>query len=148
MTTASLPSLLRFLAAASLILSISACHRAAPPGNYDLVPGWAVMGAPGLPTRGLHAGQKVQWTWSISNYGTDDVPASICVLDFYLDGKSYEHRKITPDVPTGGGCFEVVEITMPAAGKYRYRLVVDEPNEVKETDETNNVLEGELEVLP
>jgi hypothetical protein len=33
-------------------------------------------------------------------------------------------------------------------GKYRYRLVVDELNNVPETDEKNNVLEGDIEVLP
>ncbi len=33
-------------------------------------------------------------------------------------------------------------------GRYRYQLVVDESNNVEEVDESNNILDGEIEARP
>jgi subtilase family serine protease len=125
-----------------------ACQRKAPPGDYDLVAA-AVTVRPAV----VHVGEKVVLDHTVRNLGRDTVPGRTFDVDLYVDGKlvSFDHG--THDLGAGqkvdygksAGYFDW-QPTKP--GKYRYRLVVDELNNIPETDEKNNMLEGDIEVLP
>ena len=85
--------------------------------------------------------------------GRDTVPGKTFEVDLYVDGKVVSFGHGTHELVAG----QKIEYGMVAGsfhwqpakpGKYRYRLVVDESNNLAETDEKNNVLAGEVEVLP
>ncbi|MBN8419750.1 MAG: hypothetical protein J0L73_12595 [Verrucomicrobia bacterium] len=131
-----------------MLLAVPSCQRKAPPGDYDLVAA-SVTVHPAV----VHVGDKVILDHAVQNMGRDTVPGKTFEVDLYVDGKvvSFDHG--THELGAG----QKIEYGMVAGsfhwqpakpGKYRYRLVVDESNNLAETDEKNNVLAGEVEVLP
>lgn len=133
---------------AVILLAVPSCQRKAPPGDYDLVAA-SVIVRPVV----VHVGDEVVLNHTIKNMGRNTVPGKTFNVDVYIDGKrvSFDHGTfdLAPgqksDYGMAAGYFDW-KPTKP--GKYRYRLVVDESNNLAETDEKNNVLEGEIEVLP
>ena len=126
---------------------LSACQPKAPPGNYDLV-AVSVTVKPAV----VHVGDKVVLDHTVRNDGTDTVPGGTYHVDLYVDGSrvSFDHGTFDkkPGERSDYGMSPGYHHWMPdKPGKYRYRLVVDETNNLSESDETNNVLEGEIEVL-
>ncbi|WP_395738561.1 CARDB domain-containing protein [Prosthecobacter sp.] len=140
-----------WLARLLLVLTLPwlpACQRKAPPGNYDLAPAFVTV-RPAV----VHVGDKVVLDHGVKNLGRDTVPGKTFNVDLYLDGKrvSFDHGTFDlgpgqkNDYGMAAGYFHW-QPTKP--GKYRYRLVVDELNNLPETDEKNNVMEADIEVLP
>lgn len=133
------------------VLLQTACSRsspAPPPGSYDLVASSVDL----MPTT-VHVGDSITGEQIIRSAGKDTVPGRTYTVHFYLDGKlvSFDHG--TGDFQPGTfqkfGCspgHEYMKAMKP--GRIAYRLVVDEENNVPETDETNNEIRGEIEVIP
>lgn len=130
------------------MLLLPACQRKAPPGNYDMV-AEAVTVRPVV----VHVGDKVVLDHRVRNLGKDTVPGKTFNVDLYVDGKQVSFDHGTFDLGPGqkndyGMAAGYFHWQPTKVGKYRYRLVVDELNNLPETDEKNNVLEGDIEVLP
>lgn len=121
----------------------------APPGNYDL----AVSAFSHTPTE-VTEGDPVSFTYKIVNKGSSTIPRKTYEVDLYVDGTRVSWDHATHDFAPGdtGATY-----SMSAGhhhwkplkpGTYSYRLVLDERNRLKETDETNNILSGTIEVKP
>jgi subtilase family serine protease len=127
------------------------CQRirwTAPPGDYDL----AVSGISHVPAE-VKAGDKVTFTYGVANLGKDGIPPGTYDVDFYVDGKrvSFDHRSsgLVPGADHGStySMAEGHHHWQPAKpGTYRYGLVLDEKNRLKESNEGNNLAEGTIEV--
>jgi len=98
-------------------------------------------------------GDKVVLGHSIRNDGKDVVPGETYEIDLYVDGARVAFDHGTVDKGPG----DESDYSMQAGhhhwqptkpGKYRYRLIVDEANTLPETNEANNILEGDIEVFP
>jgi subtilase family serine protease len=101
----------------------------------------------------VHVGDKIALDHTIRNDGRDTVPGGTYNVDLYVDGNqvSFNHRTfdMRPGRKSDAGMlpgYHHWEAVKP--GKFRYRLIVDESNNLRETDETNNVFEGDIDVLP
>lgn len=101
----------------------------------------------------VHVGDPVVFDHTVKNEGTTTVAGGTYFVDIYVDGKSVGADHGTSDLSPG----KEIKYSMspgyfhwkPAKpGRYHYRFVVDEKNTVPESSETNNVLEGDIEVLP
>ncbi|WP_395750867.1 CARDB domain-containing protein [Prosthecobacter sp.] len=128
--------------------SSSARLSSTPPGNYDLVAASVDM----MPAT-VRVGDSITGEHIIRNAGRDIIPGGTHTVHFYLDGKlvSFDHATGArqPGTFSKYGCspgHEYMKATKP--GRIAYRLVVDEENNVPETDETNNEIKGEIEVIP
>jgi hypothetical protein len=140
--------ILLWLLVASAQFCLSSCQRKAPPGDYDMV-AVSVSVKPAT----IHVGDKVVLDYTVRNDGKDTVPGKSYNVDLYVDGNrtSFDHGTVdlgpgqTTDYSKAPG-YHHLQPSKP--GKYRYRLIVDEGNKLPETDETNNVLEGDIEVVP
>ena len=136
------------LMGASFLLCLSSCQRKAPPGDYDMV-AVSVTVKPAT----IHVGDKVVLDYTIRNDGKDTVPGKTYNVDLYVDGNrvSFDHGTFDkgPGQKTDYSKAPGYHHLQPSKpGRYRYRMIVDESNNLPETDETNNVLEGDIEVLP
>jgi subtilase family serine protease len=129
-------------------LGVSSCQKKAPLGHYDLVAASVTT-----KTSPIRVGDKVVFDYTVRNDGKDTVPGGTYNVDFHVDGKlvSFDHG--TSDKGSGQksdyskapGYFHI-QPSRP--GKYRYRLTVDEKNNLAEINETNNTLEGDIDVIP
>jgi len=137
---------------AVVAIALLACSCSPPPaaqtGDFDLVAA-SVTYRPNP----VHVGDKVVLDHVIKNNGTNTVRGGTYDVDLYLDGRPVSFDHATSDILPGGS----VPYGMAAgyftwqptnAGRFHYRLVVDERNTVRERIETNNVLEGDIDVLP
>ena len=143
----------------SLFLSLS-CGTArlsqAPPGNYDLV-ALEVRHHP----EHVKVGDEVAFTRSLANKGADTVPARTFNVDLYLDGKliGFDHAthhvdplgNHDPDSTwVGRQVYSMAEgyyhFRPTKPGIYKYKWILDKENNLHETDETNNVIEGTIAV--
>jgi subtilase family serine protease len=130
------------------LLWVPACQRKAPSGDYDLVAATVTV-HPAV----VHVGDKVILDHTIKNMGRDTIPGKTFEVDLYIDGKRVTFDHGTHDFGPGakidyGKSAGFCDWQPTKPGKYRYRLVLDESNNLPETDEKNNVLEGDIEVLP
>lgn len=135
-----------------LALALSACSppatQVAQTGDYDLEAASLVY-----KPNPVRVGDRVVFNYAVKNNGTNTVPARSYQVDLYLDGRliSFDHG--TSDLLPGrttsygmsGGYFDWQPTN---AARYHYRFVVDEMNTVRERIETNNVLEGDIDVVP
>jgi subtilase family serine protease len=131
------------------LLPFSSCQRKTPSsGDYDLV----AVSLTVIPAT-IHVGDEVVFNHLVRNDGKDTVPGRSYEVDLYVDGTRVSFDHSTSD--TGPG--DTTDYGMAPGhyhwrptkpGKYRYRLQVDALSHLPETNEANNLLEGEVEVLP
>lgn len=118
----------------------------APEGNYDLVAVELVH----IPEQ-VVVGDEVVFVQHLANRGTDAIPGHTYRIDLYVDDKrvSYDYstgrlrpgRNSTYSKSEGYYHFKPTE-----PGTYTYRWVLDKEDNLPETDETNNVIEGTIVV--
>ena len=118
----------------------------APEGNYDLVAVEVVH----IPEN-VVVGDKVVFVRHQANRGTDAIPPRTYRVDLYVDDE-----RVSFDYGTGGlkpGRTSTYSMSegyyhfMPTEpGTYTYRWVLDKEDNLPETDETNNVIEGTIVV--
>ena len=138
-------------AAVGLLVSLSCSPRTSPPaqgGDFDLV-AKSVTYKPNP----VQVGDKVVFDHVVGNKGTNTVKGGTYCVDLYVDGRDVSFDHATSDILPGGS----VPYSMgrgyyhwqpTKAGRYHYRLVLDERNMLRERIETNNVLEGDIDVVP
>lgn len=143
---------MRLLCLTVIALVLSACGHPggpeqAPPGNYDLAPG-AISWSPDP----VDVGDEVSFTYSVENRGTDAIPARTYEVEFYVGGKLVSFDR-APPLPLEPGLDSTYsnspgyfDFKASEPGKVRYRLVLDPGDRLSETDEANNVAEGDLDV--
>ena len=118
----------------------------APEGNYDLVAVEAVH----IPEEVL-VGDGVVFVTHLANRGTDAIPGRTYRIDLYVDGErvsyNYSTRRLRPG---GSSTYSKAEgyyhFKPTEPGTYTYRWVLDKEDNLPETDETNNVIEGTIVV--
>ena len=119
----------------------------APEGNYDLVAVEVVH----IPEE-VVVGDEVVFVEHLTYRGTDAIPPRTYRVDFYVDGErvSYDHGTggLTPG---GTSIYSKAEgyyhFKPTEPGTYTYRWVLDKEDNLPETDETNNVIEGTIVVV-
>lgn len=136
------------IAVVAIAMLACSCSPPAPTGDFDLVAA-SVTWRPNP----VHVGDKVVLDHVVRNDGTNTVRAGTYFVDLYLDGQSVAFDHATSDILPGGA----VPYSMAAGyytwqptkgGRFHYRFVVDERNTLRERTKTNNVLEGDIDVLP
>ena len=120
--------------------------KEAPEGNYDLVAVELVH----IPEE-VVVGDKIVFVRHMANRGTDAIPPRTYRVDLYVDDE-----RVSFDYGTGGlqpGRTSTYSMSegyyhfMPTEpGTYTYRWVLDKEDNLPETDETNNVIEGTIVV--
>ena len=137
---------MRPLMSAVLLLAPLACNgpplHKAPDGNYDLVAVELVH----LPEE-VVVGDGVVFVRHMANRGTDAIPPRTYRVDLYVDGErvsfDYGTRGLSPGGTTTYAMSEgYYHFTPDQPGTYTYRWVLDKEDNLPETDETNNVIEG------
>jgi hypothetical protein len=89
---------------------------------------------------------KVVW-----NGGTDKIPGGTYFVDLFLDGRRISFDHDTSDIwPDSGIPYSMSpghhHFKPDKPGVYHYRFVLDKENNLPETDESNNVIEGTIVV--
>ena len=128
--------------------ALSSCSPPSQNGDVDLVAA-SVTHKPNP----VHVGDKVVFDHVVANAGTSTVKGGTYYVDLYLGKEDVSFDHDTTDILPGGsvpysmrpGYFHWQPTN---AGRYHYRFVVDERNTVKERVETNNILEGDIDVVP
>lgn len=118
----------------------------APEGNYDLVAVEVVH----IPEE-VAVGDGVVFVTHVANQGTDAIPPRTYWVDLYVDGEcvSFDHGTsgLPPGRPSTYAMSEGYYHFKPTEpGTYTYRWVLDKEDNLPETDETNNVIEGTIVV--
>ena len=118
----------------------------APEGNYDLVAVEVVH----IPEQ-VVVGDGVVFVEHLANRGTDAIPPRTYRVDLYVDGERVSHDYGTGGLRPGGtSTYSMSEgyyhFKPTEPGTYTYRWVLDKENNLPETDETNNVIEGTIVV--
>ena len=125
-------------------LAYAASLQEAPEGNYDLVAVELVH----VPEE-VVVGDGVVFVTHVANRGPDAIPPRTYRVDLYVDGErvSFDHgtggltpgRTSTYSIAEGYYHFKPTE-----PGTYTYRWILDKEENLPETDETNNVIEGTI----
>ena len=118
----------------------------APEGNYDLVAVELVH----IPEQ-VVVGDEVVFVQHLANRGTDAIPGHTYRIDLYVDDErvsyNYSTRRLRPG---GSSTYSMSEgyyhFKPTEPGTYTYRWVLDKEDNLPETDETNNVIEGTIVV--
>ena len=118
----------------------------APEGNYDLVAVEVVH----IPEN-VVVGDEVVFVRHHTNRGTDAIPPRTYRVDLYIDGEcvgfDYGTRGLSPGGTSTYSMSEGYYNFKPTEpGTYTYRWVLDKEDNLPETDETNNVIEGTIVV--
>ena len=118
----------------------------APEGNYDLVAVEVVH----IPEN-VVVGDKVVFVRQQANRGTDAIPPHTYRVDLYVDDErvsfDYGTMGLRPGRTSTYSMSEGYYHFMPTEpGTYTYRWVLDKEDNLSETDETNNVIEGTIVV--
>ena len=140
---------MRYLVLAVFLFASSACTpslQTIPKGNYDLV-ALEVVHIP----ENVVVGDEVVFVTSLTNRGLDAIPTRAYRVDLYVDGERVNFDYGTGSLKPGGinsyamseGSYDF-KPTEP--GTYTYRWVLDKEDNLPETDETNNVIEGTIVV--
>ena len=118
----------------------------APEGNYDLVAVELVH----IPEQ-VVVGDEVVFVQHLANRGTDAIPSRTYRIDLYVDDErvsyNYSTRRLRPG---GSSTYSMSEgyyhFKPTKPGTYTYRWILDKEDNLPETDETNNVIEGTIVV--
>ena len=118
----------------------------APEGNYDLVAVEVVH----VPEK-VVVGDGVVFVTHVANQGTDAIPPRTYRVDLYVDNErvSFDHGTggLTPGGTSTYSMSEGYYHFKPTEqGTYTYRWILDKEDNLPETDETNNVIEGTIVV--
>ena len=118
----------------------------APEGNYDLVAVELVH----VPEE-VVVGDGVVFVEHLTNRGTDAILPGTYRVDLYVDGKRVSFDYGTGSLKPGGiNSYAMSEgyyhFKPTEPGTYTYRWVLDKEDNLLETDETNNVIEGTIVV--
>ena len=118
----------------------------APEGNYDLVAVEVVH----VPEE-VVVGDGVVFVRHYANQGTDAIPPRTYRVDFYVDGERVSFDYGTAGLPPGrSSTYSIAEghynFKPTEPGTYTYRWILDKEDNLPETDETNNVIEGTIVV--
>jgi hypothetical protein len=119
--------------------------KVAPPGDYDA----AALEVQYSPNP-IKVGDNPTFQYTIKNVGKSTIPAGTYEVEFFINGKKvgfdYATSELKPGIentyyhPTGS--FKASE-----EGVHTYKLIVDPRNRLKETDKTNNILEGSFQII-
>jgi len=131
----------------SLPLILTACApylKKAPPGDYDLVADTLTY----TPTH-VKVGDGVVFDKIVKNEGADDIPGNTYNVDLYLDGVSISFDHDTSKIPSGkdvkyGMSKGYHHFKPDKPGTYHYKWIIDKENNLPETNENNNVIEGDI----
>jgi subtilase family serine protease len=122
------------------------CRPTAPSSTYDLLCD-AFKHEPEM----VRVGDKVTFTYIVKNSGSATIPPGSYTIDLYVDDQRVGGDEDTFALkPDGISMYSMdegyyhFEATKP--GIVKYRLVLDPNDTLKESDETNNVFEGTIEV--
>ena len=118
----------------------------APEGNYDLVAVELVH----IPEQ-VVVGDEVVFVQHLANRGTDAIPGRTYRIDLYVDDErvsyNYSTRRFRPGGTSTYSMSEGYYHFKPTKpGTYTYRWILDKEDNLPETDETNNVIEGTIVV--
>ena len=118
----------------------------APEGNYDLV-AVEVVHTP----ENVVVGDEVIFVNHLTNQGTDAIPPRTYRVDFYVDDERVSFDHGTGGLEPGGtNTYSKAEgyyhFKPTEPGTYTYRWILDKEDNLIETDETNNVIEGTIVV--
>ena len=118
----------------------------APEGNYDLVAVEVVH----IPEK-VVVGDGVVFVRHQANRGTDAIPPRTYRVDLYVDDKRVSFDHGTAGLPPGRSSFYAIaegayNFKPTEPGTYTYRWILDKEDNLSETDETNNVIEGTIVV--
>ena len=118
----------------------------APEGNYDLVAVELVH----IPEQ-VVVGDEVVFVQHRANRGTDAIPPRTYRVDLYVDDERVSYNDDTwglkpgrPNISARSEGYYDFKPTEP--GTYTYRWILDKEDNLPETDETNNVIEGTIVV--
>lgn len=131
------------LSAAIIASLICSCHKV-PPGDYDL----EAISVTFLPKE-IHVGDGVVFTQILKNRGKDTIPKRAYKTALYVDKELVSFDRATsPFLPGTESIYSMspghAHWTPTKAGVYGYRFVLDEDNNLKETNESNNVIIGTI----
>ena len=117
-----------------------------PKGDYDLV----ALEAVHIPEK-VVVGDEVVFVTSLTNRGLDAIPPRAYRVDLYVDGERVNFDYGTGSLKPGGiNSYAMSEgyyhFKPTEPGTYTYRWVLDKEDNLLETDETNNVIEGTIVV--
>ena len=140
---------MRYLILAIFLFAPVACAsplEETPEGNYDLV-AVEVVHTP----ENVVVGDEVVFVNHLTNQGTDAIPPRTYRVDFYVDGERVSFDHGTGGLESGGtSTYSKAEgyyrFKPTEPGTYTYRWILDKENNLPETDETNNVIEGTIVV--
>ena len=140
---------MRYLMLAVFLFASSAYAaplKEAPEGNYDLVAVEVVH----IPEE-VVVGDGVVFVQHQANRGTDAIPPRTYRVDLYVDGECVSFDHGTGGLRPGGtSTYSMSEgyyhFKPTEPGTYTYRWVLDKEDNLPETDETNNVIEGTIVV--
>ena len=127
-------------------LAYAASLQEAPEGNYDLVAVEVVH----IPEE-VVVGDGVVFVTHVANQGPDAIPPRTYRVDLYVDGERVSFDHGTAGLPPGRtSTYSIAEgyyhFKPTEPGTYTYRWVLDKEDNLPETDETNNVIEGTIVV--
>ena len=91
---------------------------------------------------------KLCFVQHLANRGTDAIPGHTYRIDLYVDDERVSHNYSTRRLrPGGSSTYSMSEgyyhFKPTEPGTYTYRWVLDKEDNLPETDETNNVIEGD-----
>ena len=120
--------------------------KEAPEGNYDLVAVEVVH----VPEE-VVVGDGVVFVTHVANQGTDAIPPRTYRVDLYVDDERVSFDHGTGGLEPGGtSTYAMSEgyyhFKPTEPGTYTYRWILDKEDNLPETDETNNVIEGTIVV--
>ena len=127
-------------------LAYAAPLEEAPEGNYDLVAVEVVH----IPEE-VVVGDGVVFVQHQANRGTDAIPPRTYRVDLYVDDERVSFDYGTGGLEPGGtSTYSMSEgyyhFKPTEPGTYTYRWILDKEDNLPETDETNNVIEGTIVV--
>ena len=127
-------------------LAYAAPLQEAPEGNYDLVAVELVH----IPEE-VVVGDEVVFVQHLANRGTDAIPPRTYRVDLYVDDERVRFDDDTWGLEPGGtSTYSMSEgyyhFKPSEPGTYTYRWILDKEDNLPETDETNNVIEGTIVV--
>jgi murein DD-endopeptidase MepM/ murein hydrolase activator NlpD len=116
-------------------------HPYAPPGYQSPAVPSSVRGTYSSNT--LYAGQPTFFDWHFTNTGTGDAIGSF-YFELWVDGTRYSRYPHSNFGRFQLGGFDDWQETITATGWHTVRIIVDPDNTIAESDETNNVWEGQF----
>ncbi len=127
-------------------------------GDYDLT---GEVSAPDPDP--AYVGDKVSFIYVVKNLGNNTVPSGSFDVEFYVGGELVSFDRCAPSIsngPEGGVSYgrkkelsiklkpkDFSHFVPERPGKYSYELVIDTHDRVKETNEDNNRISGEITVF-